>query len=130
MGGGGRGRGRARQRGRHRLNDRSDMSPSFLFPRGRVGQYMRVRSTDGKGTDLGLMRCRIVPRKPSRTRRLAAATYAHPRNGFLPPIQDTVDMTIDFVPENERTGKSAQLPHQRSASFRSRRTAAQHKESV
>ncbi len=109
---------------RHRLKDRSDMSPSFLFRRRRVSQYMRTGRTDGEETYLGLIRCRIVPRKPSRTRRLAAATYAQPRNGFFPPIHDTVEMTIDFVPENERTGKSAQLPHQRSASFRSRRTMA------
>ena len=28
----------------------------------------------------------------------AAATYAHPRNGFLPPIHDAVEITMLFVP--------------------------------
>lgn len=49
-------------------------------------------------SNLGLTRCRIVPRTARRTNTLAAATYAHPRNGFLPPIHETVEITNDFVP--------------------------------
>jgi len=40
----------------------------------------------------------------STTKSEAAATYAHPRKGFLPPIHDTVDITIDLVPEYDLTG--------------------------
>jgi len=54
---------------------------------------------------LGLMMCRAVPRMARRTNTLAAATYAHPRKGFLPPIHETVEMTKDFVPLYGRTGK-------------------------
>jgi hypothetical protein len=42
----------------------------------------------------------------SATKSEDAATYAQPRKGFLPPIHDTVDITIDFVPEYVLTGKS------------------------
>lgn len=35
----------------------------------------------------------------------AAATYAQPRNGFFPPIQETVEITTDFVPLYGSTGK-------------------------
>ena len=54
-----------------------------------------------------------MPRMPSKTSRLAAATYAHPRNGFFPPIHDTVEMTTDLVPLYGRTGKSARMVCQR-----------------
>jgi hypothetical protein len=47
---------------------------------------------------LGLMRCRAVPRMARSTNIPAAATYAQPRKGFFPPIQETVEMTKDFVP--------------------------------
>jgi hypothetical protein len=40
----------------------------------------------------------------SATKTAAAATYAQPRKGFLPPIHDTVDITIDLVPEYDLTG--------------------------
>jgi hypothetical protein len=30
--------------------------------------------------------------------------YAQPRKGCLPPTHETVEMTIDFVPENCLTG--------------------------
>lgn len=30
--------------------------------------------------------------------------YAIPRNGFLPPMNDTVENTSDFVPPNMATG--------------------------
>ena len=57
-------------------------------------------------TYLGLMRCLMVPKMARRTKSAAVATYAHPRKGFFPPIQETVEMTNDFVPEYGRTGKS------------------------
>lgn len=38
------------------------------------------------------------------TKSADAATYAHPRKGFLPPVHATVDITIDFVPEYDLTG--------------------------
>ena len=46
----------------------------------------------------------MVPAMESATKSADAATYAHPRKGFLPPIHDTVDITIDFVPEYDLTG--------------------------
>lgn len=46
----------------------------------------------------------MVPATESATKSADAATYAHPRKGFFPPIQDTVDITIDFVPEYGLTG--------------------------
>jgi hypothetical protein len=60
--------------------------------------------TGGYETHRGLARCRIVPATASATKSAEAATYAQPRNGFLPPIQETVEMTIDFVPEYGFTG--------------------------
>jgi len=39
-----------------------------------------------------------VPRMAMRIKSADEATYAQPRKGFLPPIQDTVEMTKDFVP--------------------------------
>lgn len=53
---------------------------------------------------LGFMTCRMVPAIARATKSEAAATYAHPRKGFLPPIHDMVVMTIDFVPEYVLTG--------------------------
>ena len=47
---------------------------------------------------LGLIKCRAVPRMAMRIKSADEATYAQPRKGFLPPIQDTVEMTKDFVP--------------------------------
>lgn len=55
---------------------------------------------------LGLMRCRAVPAIARRIKTPAAATYAQPKNGFFPPIHETVEMTIDFVPLYGNTGKS------------------------
>lgn len=52
----------------------------------------------GKKTYLGLIRCLAVPAIARSTKMAAAATYAHPKNGFFPPIHDTVEMTMDFVP--------------------------------
>lgn len=49
---------------------------------------------------------RAVPAMANRTKTAAVATYAQPKNGFLPPIQETVEMTIDLVPLYGRTGKS------------------------
>ena len=49
----------------------------------------------------------MVPRTASKTKTAADATYAHPKKGFLPPIQDTVDITKDLVPLYGRTGKSS-----------------------
>lgn len=48
----------------------------------------------------------MVPRIASKTKRDAAATYAQPKNGFFPPIHETVEMTMDLVPEYGLTGKS------------------------
>lgn len=48
--------------------------------------------------DLGLTRCRAVPAMASNMNTPAAATYAQPRKGFFPPIQETVEITTDFVP--------------------------------
>jgi hypothetical protein len=48
--------------------------------------------------NLGLIRCRAVPAMASNMNTPAAATYAQPRKGFFPPIQETVDITTDFVP--------------------------------
>ena len=44
----------------------------------------------------------------------AAATYAQPRKGFFPPIQETVEITTDFVPLYGSTGKSTKLQSQQS----------------
>ena len=66
----------------YRLHDNSDMSPSRR----------------------GRMRCRMRPATPSATNSAAVATYPHPRNGFFPPIHDTVEITIDFVPLYGFTG--------------------------
>ena len=55
-------------------------------------------------TYLGLIMCRIVPAMARRTKRAADATYAQPRKGFLPPIHETVEITIDFVPWYGNTG--------------------------
>lgn len=44
------------------------------------------------------------PATAKTTQRIAAAMYAQPKKGCLPPIQETVEMTIDFVPENCFTG--------------------------
>lgn len=52
------------------------------------------------------MRCRAVPAMASKMKTLAAATYAQPRKGFFPPIQDTVEITTDLVPLYGSTGKS------------------------
>jgi hypothetical protein len=52
----------------------------------------------------GLIRCLMSPAIARTTHRMAAPMYAQPRNGCLPPIQDTVDITIDLVPENSLTG--------------------------
>jgi len=41
----------------------------------------------------------MVPAMASATKSAAEVTYAQPRNGFLPPIHDTVVMTMLFVPE-------------------------------
>jgi hypothetical protein len=61
---------------------------------------------------LGFRIWRIVPRIANATNKAAEATYAHPRKGFLPPIQDTVEITIDFVPLYDLTGKSkAEIKH-------------------
>ena len=49
---------------------------------------------------------RMVPRIAKATNRDAAATYAQPKKGFLPPIHETVEMTIALCPLYERTGKS------------------------
>ena len=57
-------------------------------------------------TYLGLIMCRIVPATARRTTSEAATTYAQPRNGFFPPIHDTVEITTDFVPWYGNTGKS------------------------
>ena len=57
-------------------------------------------------TYLGLIMCRIVPAMARITKRAADATYAQPRKGFLPPIHDTVEITMLFVPLYGFTGKS------------------------
>lgn len=49
-------------------------------------------------THLGLIKCLIARSTASPTNSAEDATYAQPKNGFFPPIHDTVDMTIDFVP--------------------------------
>jgi hypothetical protein len=49
-------------------------------------------------TNLGRTRCLMVPSTAKSTKTAAAATYAQPRKGFFPPIQETVEMTTDFVP--------------------------------
>ena len=59
-------------------------------------------------TYLGLMRCRAVPAIARKQNKPAAATYAQPRKSFLPPIHDTVVITMDLVPLYGRTGKSRQ----------------------
>ena len=56
------------------------------------------RSKEKEKANLGLIRCRAVPKIARRTNTLAAATYAQPRKGFFPPIQETVEITNDFVP--------------------------------
>ena len=51
----------------------------------------------------------MVPAMARATNNDAAATYAHPRNGFLPPIHDAVEITMLFVPLYGFTGKSDTL---------------------
>ena len=46
----------------------------------------------------------MVPAMPGAKNSDAAATYAYPRNGFSPPIHETVEMTSDLVPEYGSTG--------------------------
>lgn len=58
---------------------------------------------------LGLRRCLAVPTIASNMNTPAAATYAQPRKGFFPPIQETVEITTDFVPLYGRTGKSTSI---------------------
>lgn len=53
---------------------------------------------------LGLIMCFKVPAIARKTQMTDTATYDHPRKGCLPPIQETVEMTMDFVPSNMRTG--------------------------
>ena len=60
--------------------------------------------SDSLATHLGFTKCLMVPAMANATKRDDVATYAHPRNGFLPPIHETVEMTIDLVPEYGRTG--------------------------
>lgn len=50
-----------------------------------------------------------MPANPSTTNRHAVATYAQPMKGFFPPIQDTVLITMDFVPPYWVTGKSVAM---------------------
>lgn len=53
---------------------------------------------------LGRITCLIVPATAKMTNIDAATTYAQPKNGFFPPIHDTVEMTTDFVPLYGFTG--------------------------
>lgn len=53
---------------------------------------------------LGLIKCRIRPAAARTTQRTAAPIYAQPKKGCLPPIHDTVEITMDLVPENCLTG--------------------------
>jgi hypothetical protein len=53
---------------------------------------------------LGCKRCFAVPATARTTNKMAVATYAQPKKGFLPPIHETVEKTTDLVPENCRTG--------------------------
>jgi hypothetical protein len=52
----------------------------------------------------GMTRCSTDPAIASVTQRIEAATYAHPRKGCFPPIQETVEMTTDLVLWNDLTG--------------------------
>ena len=78
------------------------MSPAFLVERQR-GQRGGEGEEDG-GTHLGRIMCRMVPAIARPTKSAAVATYAQPRNGFLPPIHDTVEITTDLVPWYDCTG--------------------------
>lgn len=84
----------------HRFQDSRDISPN------RLCKLSGCEVINCGVAHLGLMRCRAVPRMAMRMKRAADATYAQPRNGFLPPIHETVEMTKDFVPLYGRTGKS------------------------
>ena len=53
---------------------------------------------------LGCKICLAVPKTAKRTNTAAVATYAQPKNGFFPPIHETVEKTTDLVPENCLTG--------------------------
>ena len=56
--------------------------------------------------NLGFNKCLTVPMTASKTNNADATTYAQPKNGFLPPIHETVEITTDFVPRYGFTGKS------------------------
>jgi hypothetical protein len=88
----------------HRFHDKRDMSPNRLSKAVSAGLGLKLILPE---TYLGLMRCRAVPRVAIRMKRAADATYAQPRKGFLPPIQETVETTNDLVPLYGMTGKSA-----------------------
>jgi len=60
--------------------------------------YLFQESRDISPNRLGLIRCRAVPRIARRTNIAAAVIYAQPKKGFFPPIQETVEITNDFVP--------------------------------
>ena len=55
-------------------------------------------------THLGLIKCLIASAIARPTNSADDATYAQPKNGFFPPIHDTVEMTTDFVPLYDCTG--------------------------
>jgi hypothetical protein len=53
---------------------------------------------------LGRIRCLNVRPNPSSIHSPPTTKYAIPRKGFLPPINETVEKTIDLVPLNGATG--------------------------
>ena len=59
-----------------------------------------------------------MPAMASNMNTPAAATYAQPKKGFFPPIQETVEITRDFVPLYGSTGKSANSQEVSKASSR------------
>lgn len=50
-------------------------------------------------TDLGLKIYLTVPAIAIKKKVAEVATYNQPRKVFFPPTQDTVEITMDFVPE-------------------------------
>jgi hypothetical protein len=88
-----------------------------------------VRSrSKGRWTDRGLMQCHAKPITARRTKSAAEAMYAHPRKGFFPPIQETVEMTTDLVPPNCSTGKSTATQLAKSNTWNNGTDSDEHRE--
>lgn len=58
-----------------------------------------MKNIENVRTDLDLRIYLTVPAIAIKKKVAEVATYNQPRKGFFPPTQDTVEITMDFVPE-------------------------------